>query len=198
MSSAETGGLGAPTVSRRIHAERTSDPNAIDWIIRDDLMLGSAVVHVDAVPPGTPAPLVELVESGIVARLEARDGAIRAWRPVHTSTWEGLAGQVDAAVHAAFVNGPWVIETNTAERPAGAADTRLEAGVRDLLDGEVGEYITSHGGQMTLLDVDEGVVTLELSGACKGCPAATHTLRVGIETRLRERFPELRAVVAKT
>ncbi|MGV1037584.1 MAG: NifU family protein [Candidatus Nanopelagicales bacterium] len=184
--------------SLRIHAERTSDELAIDWVIRDNLMQGTASVQRGDVPPGTPAPLAALVESGTVARIESREGAIRVWRPVHTPSWDGLASQVDAAVHASFVRGPWVVDTAAASEQRGSGDSRLVEGVRELLDGEVGDYITSHGGQMTLLDVSDGVVTLELSGACKGCPAATHTLRMGIETRLRDRFPELRAVVAKT
>ncbi len=198
MNSHGHGAGGTQCGQPRIHAERTSDDCAIDWIIRDDLMLGTTCVERGDVPPRTPAPLAALVESGTAARIETRDGAIRVWRSPHTSSWDGLAGQVDNAVHAAFAHGPWIVDAAPTANRSGPADSRLVQGVSELLDGEVGDYITSHGGHMTLLDVSDGVVTLELSGACKGCPAATHTLRMGIETRLRDRYPELRAVVAKT
>ena len=49
---------------------------------------------------------------------------------------------------------------------------------------------------MELVDVKDGVVSLRLTGACKGCPMATMTLRNGIERILREELPEIEEVVA--
>ncbi len=57
-------------------------------------------------------------------------------------------------------------------------------------------YIASHGGQVQLLDVREGVVSLRMSGACAGCSASAITLREGIEQELRERFPGFVALEA--
>jgi Fe-S cluster biogenesis protein NfuA/nitrite reductase/ring-hydroxylating ferredoxin subunit len=48
-------------------------------------------------------------------------------------------------------------------------------------------YIHSHGGEVELLDVKDGIVHLRLSGACSGCAGSTVTLRRGIEAALRER-----------
>lgn len=50
-------------------------------------------------------------------------------------------------------------------------------------------YIHSHGGDVEVLDVVEGVVHLRLAGSCDGCPGSTVTLERGIETALREGFP---------
>jgi Fe-S cluster biogenesis protein NfuA/nitrite reductase/ring-hydroxylating ferredoxin subunit len=71
--------------------------------------------------------------------------------------------------------------------------TRIQ--VEEALD-EVRPYIESHGGEVTLLEVQDGVVHLELSGACHGCAGSAMTLRRGIEAKLRERYPEFREVVA--
>ena len=52
------------------------------------------------------------------------------------------------------------------------------------------------GGDVQLIDVKDGVVTLRLIGACGGCPMATMTLKGGIEQVLKEKVPGVREVVA--
>ena len=56
--------------------------------------------------------------------------------------------------------------------------------------------LLADGGNVELVDVKEGVVTLRLTGACGGCPMATMTLRNGIERVLREQVPEVKKVIA--
>ena len=51
-------------------------------------------------------------------------------------------------------------------------------------------------GDVELVDVNEGVVKLKLTGACGGCPMATMTLRHGIERILKEQIPEVKEVIA--
>lgn len=57
--------------------------------------------------------------------------------------------------------------------------------------------IQADGGDISLLDVDEstGVVTVELHGACVGCPASTVTMKAGIERIMKDRVPGVTAVV---
>ena len=55
--------------------------------------------------------------------------------------------------------------------------------------------LQADGGDVELVDVTEdGVVQVKLRGACAGCPMATLTLKNGIERRLREEIPEIKAV----
>ena len=56
--------------------------------------------------------------------------------------------------------------------------------------------LQADGGDVELVDVNEGVVKLKLQGACIGCPMATITLRNGIERILKERVPEVKEVIA--
>ena len=56
--------------------------------------------------------------------------------------------------------------------------------------------LQSDGGDVELVDVNEGIVRLRLKGACAGCPMATMTLRHGIERILKEQIPELKEVLA--
>ena len=56
--------------------------------------------------------------------------------------------------------------------------------------------LRADGGDVELIDVSEGVVTVRLTGACGGCPMATMTLKNGIERALKEQVPEVKEVVA--
>lgn len=52
--------------------------------------------------------------------------------------------------------------------------------------------LQADGGDVQLVDVsDDGVVTVELQGACKGCPMSQMTLANGVERILKERVPAL-------
>jgi Fe-S cluster biogenesis protein NfuA len=56
--------------------------------------------------------------------------------------------------------------------------------------------LQADGGDVEFLGVDDGVVRVRLTGACAGCPMATLTLKEGIEQRLKELVPEVKAVEA--
>ena len=60
-------------------------------------------------------------------------------------------------------------------------------------------YISSHRGQVEVVDFDErdGVLLVRLGGTCHGCAASTVTLKHGIESRLREAVPEVKHVEAE-
>ncbi len=52
------------------------------------------------------------------------------------------------------------------------------------------------GGNVELVDVNDGVVEVRLTGACGGCAMATMTLKMGIERMLKQEIPEVKEVVA--
>jgi len=61
---------------------------------------------------------------------------------------------------------------------------------------KVRPMLLADGGDVQLIDVEDGVVKLKLTGACGGCPMATMTLKGGIERVLKEQVPEVKEVVA--
>ncbi len=52
------------------------------------------------------------------------------------------------------------------------------------------------GGNVELVNVNDGTVEVRLTGACGGCPMATMTLKMGIEQLLKQEIPEVKEVVA--
>lgn len=56
--------------------------------------------------------------------------------------------------------------------------------------------LMADGGDVKLIDVqDDGTVSVELTGACKGCPLSELTLANGIERILKERVPGVTRVI---
>ncbi|HET7224462.1 MAG TPA: iron-sulfur cluster assembly accessory protein [Candidatus Eisenbacteria bacterium] len=70
--------------------------------------------------------------------------------------------------------------------------------VQKVLDEEINPAVASHGGFVTLLDVKEDVVYIQLGGGCQGCGMVDVTLKQGIEVRIRELVPSIREIVDST
>ena len=91
-------------------------------------------------------------------------------------------------------------EVRPAKLPTTAAGKRgiptgdIADRVRSVLESQVNPAIAAHGGMITLVDVEETDVFVEMSGGCQGCALSRMTLRQGVERMLREAVPELTAV----
>ena len=66
----------------------------------------------------------------------------------------------------------------------------LETRVQEALDA-VRPYMHSHGGDVELLSLEDGVARLRLEGSCQGCPASAATLEQAIRQALEEAAPDL-------
>jgi Fe-S cluster biogenesis protein NfuA/nitrite reductase/ring-hydroxylating ferredoxin subunit len=58
-------------------------------------------------------------------------------------------------------------------------------------------YLASHGGNVELLGVDDGVVRLRLEGSCKGCPSSAATLKTAIEEAIMAAAPDVLEITAE-
>ncbi len=67
-----------------------------------------------------------------------------------------------------------------------------EAAAADAALDSIRPYVEGHGGDVTLVEAVDGVVTVRLSGACAGCSASAVTARAGVEEALREGMPGFR------
>ena len=72
----------------------------------------------------------------------------------------------------------------------------LEARVRGALD-EVRPYLASHGGDVELLGIEDGIARLRMEGSCKGCPSSAVTLRLAIEDAIEKAAPDLDGIEAE-
>jgi len=76
-------------------------------------------------------------------------------------------------------------------------DADMKAQVQDVID-RIRPMLQADGGDIELVNVDEntGMVSVRLQGACKGCPGAAMTLKMGVERHLKEKVPAVKGVVA--
>lgn len=61
---------------------------------------------------------------------------------------------------------------------------------------EIRPSLQADGGNVELVDVENGIVKVRLTGACGGCPMSQMTLKQGIERRIKEAIPEILSVDA--
>jgi Fe-S cluster biogenesis protein NfuA len=66
--------------------------------------------------------------------------------------------------------------------------------VQKVLD-EIRPQLQADGGDVALVGVEDGVVKVQLQGACAGCPMSTMTLKNGIERLLKQQIPAVKEVV---
>ena len=75
-------------------------------------------------------------------------------------------------------------------------DDEIVSQIKELLYTRVRPAVAQDGGDIVFEGFDDGVVTLQMRGACAGCPSSTATLKMGIENMLRHYIPEVREVRA--
>ena len=75
-----------------------------------------------------------------------------------------------------------------------AADEETVTLIKDLIETRVRPAVAGDGGDITFKGFKEGVVYLQMQGACSGCPSSTATLQHGIQNLLRHFVPEVQEV----
>ena len=76
------------------------------------------------------------------------------------------------------------------------AKNDVEAKIISILENDVRPAVAMDGGDITFDRFEDGIVFVELKGACAGCPSSTATLKMGIENRLKEEIPEVMEVIS--
>ena len=67
--------------------------------------------------------------------------------------------------------------------------------VQTVLDN-IRPSLRADGGDIELVDVKDGIVSVKLKGACAGCPMSTMTLKNGIERILKQELSDIKEVIA--
>ena len=92
------------------------------------------------------------------------------------------------------MGGQLTIKAPNAKVPMVNEDSPLSERITYYLQTEINPGLAGHGGQVSLVDIDDGIVILRFGGGCQGCGQADVTLKEGIEKTLLERIPGLKGV----
>lgn len=117
--------------------------------------------------------------------------------------WQQLKPAVLGAIMEHYMSGAPVIEGDTAAATGTAgsedfdeADAEIVSTIKELLDTRVRPAVAQDGGDITFYGYRDGMVFLQMKGACSGCPSSTATLKHGIENLLKHFIPEIKEVQA--
>jgi len=116
--------------------------------------------------------------------------------------WDSLKPQVLGAIMEHFTSGAPVIDDApavtdaqvAAEEETAEEDQEIVDQIKELLETRVRPAVARDGGDIIYRAFREGVVYLQMQGACAGCPSSTATLKYGIENLLKHYIPEVQAV----
>ena len=111
--------------------------------------------------------------------------------------WNTLKPSILTGIMEHFSTGlPAVNELNDKTSDSNNEDSETIKQIKDLLETRVRPAVAMDGGDITFCSFESGVVTLQMKGACAGCPSSTATLKIGIENMLRHYIPEVTEVRA--
>ena len=118
--------------------------------------------------------------------------------------WPLLKADLLAVIMDHFVAGGEVIKGNNLKKEDNKEknqehnddDSEIVKQIKDLLEERVRPAVAMDGGDIIFHDYQDGVVYLEMHGACSGCPSSSVTLKSGIESMLKHYIPEIESVEA--
>jgi len=115
----------------------------------------------------------------------------------HDTEWDELKPNVLAGLMQFFASGAAVLNQDASTDSTGVsveedeADADIIDQIKTLLDEKVRPAVAGDGGDIVYRGFKEGVVYLQMQGACAGCPSSTITLKHGIENLLKYYVPEV-------
>jgi Fe-S cluster biogenesis protein NfuA len=179
-----------------VSLEFTPNPNTLKYSVSRELLARGTANFVRIEEARERSPLATklfeiagisgvMIGKDFVTVTKAEDGD---WDVVH----KGASAAIEAHLNADGV----VMNDVPAPEAHKGGNTEVENRVRQILDAEIRPAVAMDGGDITFEKFENGIVYLYLQGSCSGCPSSTATLKVGIETRLREAIPEVLSVEA--
>ena len=114
-----------------------------------------------------------------------------------SAEWQHLKPAILGTIMEHFMAGEPVVGDLVSDEAAGKSedydseDEPIVNTIKELLETRVRPAVAQDGGDITFHGFKEGVVFLEMRGACAGCPSSTATLRHGIENLLKHFIPEV-------
>jgi Fe-S cluster biogenesis protein NfuA len=109
--------------------------------------------------------------------------------------WQQMKPAILGAIMEHFMSGAPLVADGVSDAAADeffdAKDAETVATIKDLIETRVRPAVAGDGGDITFRGYKEGIVYLNMKGACSGCPSSTATLKHGIQNLLRHFVPDV-------
>jgi len=200
-----------------VYAESTPNPTTMKYVVNRLLIEnGQAVEYKDADEVGSNSPLAQsLFRFPFVKGIFVSSNYIAVTKDESVG-WEDIANELRVFIKEFLDSGQKVVKlSHSTEQSAensevvntvsgnevvGHADAKTDADrtIIKVLDDYIRPAVEQDGGLINFKSFEEGIVTVQLRGACSGCPSSTMTLKGGIEQLLKKELPnEVKEVVAE-
>ena len=145
------------------------------------------------------SPLVErlFALAGVAHVLVA--GTVVTVGKQESASWDGLRAEIGTVIRTQLLTGVRAILEAPQSSSAGKrSDDEIREVVQELLDKETNPSIASHGGMISIVELKDHKLYIEMSGGCQGCAASQVTLRQGFELMVRRVAPEIVDIIDAT
>jgi len=111
--------------------------------------------------------------------------------------WQQIKPAILGAIMEHYMSGAPLVAADAQAAPTAddeffdAKDAETVATIKDLIETRVRPAVAGDGGDITFKGYKEGIVFLQMKGACSGCPSSTATLQHGIQNLLKHFVPEV-------
>lgn len=179
-----------------VSLEFTPNPNTLKYSVNRTLLEKGAVNFTKPSDAEKRSPLARklLAVNGIGGVMIGKDFVTVTktddgdWDIVHKSASDTIEKHLTA--------GEAVLEGDALHAVVNQNASEIEKKIQAVLDEHIRPAVARDGGDVGLDRFEEGVAYLSMQGACSGCPSSAMTLKMGIETKLKELIPEVVEVVA--
>ncbi len=115
-----------------------------------------------------------------------------------TSQWEIIKAEILVTIMDFLISGQVAVNESTVKENniTDLDEDKIVKEIREIIETRVRPSVMQDGGDIVFHDFKDGIVRLELHGACSGCPSSTVTLKNGIENMLKYYIPEVISVEA--
>lgn len=177
-----------------IQTETTPNPDALKFLPGREVM-AEGTLDMRSVAEAEASPLAaQLME------LEGIEGVFYGADFISVtkaagSDWTLIKPHVQARIMDFYLSGQPLIQASPARAEIESDDPIVQQ-ILAVIEQQIRPGVARDGGDVKFVEFDEGVLYLEMRGACAGCPAANITLKSGIEKIMKTYVPEVNEVMA--
>jgi NFU1 iron-sulfur cluster scaffold homolog, mitochondrial len=178
-----------------IQTEPTPNPNVLKFL--PGRIVSGTPREFLSIDQAAASPLAEaLFQLEDISGVFFGEDYVSVTRTAHGRDWSELKPEILAVVMDHFTSGAPLMREGMETPDDVGEDSEIVAEIKSLLDSRIRPAVAQDGGDILFdsFDLETGVLSLRMRGACAGCPSSAMTLKSGVEQMMRHYVPEVTRV----
>ncbi len=182
-----------------VYTEANPNPNSLKFVANFLISPDNNSYDFESVHTTENSPLAkELFAHKFVERVFIMNNFVTVTKD-ENSEWEDIIPKLKKTIKNYLESGEDVIRKSQNDaNEIQDSDPEDVKKIKEILNEYIRPAVEMDGGSIQFSDFHEGIVKVELHGACSGCPSSTLTLKSGIENLLKRFMPQVKEVVAES